>query len=416
MFFTVALADSLFFSAAKGAKDKVLLYLLLTMVPFAVIAPLMGPVLDRSRGGRRFIMIGISVARAGVCFLLAGHIKDLALYPLALSSMVLAKAQGITKSSLVPSLVNDRSELVQANSRLALLGILAGIAGAPFAGGILKLFGGDWVLRVGAIAYLVAAIFAIRLPRVTVIADQETRDQRASLHIPSITAAGNAMGFVRAVVGFMTFFGAFILKAEHRNAGVFGLLIGASALGNGIGTLIATPLRRRFREERILGASITLPAILMIFVARWYGVPSLLIAGAMIAGSAACARLAFDSILQRDASESVRGRAIARFETHFQLLWVAGGVVAVALPFGNNISGKGGLFLVAIVMLFAGFAYLGAVVRLDQASRDQVSGDQVVRNQVSRDQASRDQVSGDQVSREREAEPVRHRPVTDRRD
>ena len=370
VFVTVALADSLFFSATSGeAKGKVLIYLLLTMAPFAIVAPLLGPLLDRTRGGRRLVMVAIGALRAVVCLILANHIKDLGLYPLALTGMVLAKAQGITKSAMVPAVVDDENELVRANSRLALMGILAGIAGAPFAGLILKFLGGGWVLRVGAVVFVVASLLALAIPRPKAPPSAETAKDRATLHLPSIASAGNALGFVRGVVGFMTFFGAFILKVEHRSPAVFGFMIGASAVGNGVGTLIAAPLRRRVREEWLLVGAITIPAVLMVFAARFYSVPSLLAAAALIAGSAACARLAFDSILQRDAHEAVRGRAIARFETHFQLVWVGGGVVAVALPLGDHLGGRVGLFLVAIVMLFAGFAYLGSVRRWEAEVR-----------------------------------------------
>ncbi|MGZ8734023.1 MAG: MFS transporter, partial [Acidimicrobiia bacterium] len=50
---TVALAGTLFFNISPGAaRPKVLLYLLLTVAPFALVAPVIGPLLDRSRGGR----------------------------------------------------------------------------------------------------------------------------------------------------------------------------------------------------------------------------------------------------------------------------------------------------------------------------------------------------------------------------
>ena len=72
VFFAVALADSLFFSAATSeARTKVLLYLLLTMAPFALVAPFIGPLLDRSRGGRRLMMVVINLLRGVVAFLLA---------------------------------------------------------------------------------------------------------------------------------------------------------------------------------------------------------------------------------------------------------------------------------------------------------------------------------------------------------
>ena len=54
MFVTVSLADTLFFSAtSSAARPKVLLYLVLTLAPFALIAPVFGPLIDRTRGGRR---------------------------------------------------------------------------------------------------------------------------------------------------------------------------------------------------------------------------------------------------------------------------------------------------------------------------------------------------------------------------
>ncbi len=369
VFFTVALADSLFFSAATSeARTKVLLYLVLTMAPFAVVAPFLGPLLDRSRGGRRLIMVLINVLRGVVCFVLANHINDAGLYPLALSSLALSKAQGITKGALVPALVDDPDELVQANSRLALLSILGGIAAAPVAASILKVLGGDWVLRAGAFVFFGAAVLAIAIPRAKVITGGETPEQRVMLHLPSVVSAGNAMGFVRGVVGFMTFFTAFVLKFHHQGSAVFGLVFGASAVGNGIGTVIAAPLRRKLREEWMLVGAITIPAVLLVFAARLYSTASLAAAAAMVALSAASARLAFDSLLQRDAHDAVRGRAIARFETRFQLVWVCGGLLAVALSPHSEFhpfDGKFGLFLMALVMLFAGFAYLGAVRRSD---------------------------------------------------
>jgi hypothetical protein len=86
---------------------------------------------------------------------------------------------------------------------------------------------------------------------------------------------------------------------------------------------------------------------------------SLVVAAATVAAATACGRVAFDSLLQRDGSEAVRGRAFARFETRFQLVWVAGGVAAVVFPGG----GRGGIFVVAVVLLFAGLTYVGGFRR-----------------------------------------------------
>ena len=69
---TVSLAGSLFFSVTPdAAKGKVLLYLLLTIAPFAVVSPLLGPLIDRSANGRRLLVAFSAVVRAVLCVLMA---------------------------------------------------------------------------------------------------------------------------------------------------------------------------------------------------------------------------------------------------------------------------------------------------------------------------------------------------------
>ncbi|MFM8972081.1 MAG: hypothetical protein ACKOOG_05475, partial [Actinomycetota bacterium] len=139
-------------------------------------------------------------------------------------------------------------------------------------------------------------------------------------------------------------------------AWAFGAVIAASAIGNAAGTLVAPAFRRRFREEWILSGALLVPALPLVFAARSYGRPALMIAAASVAAAAACGRVAFDSLLQRDGAEAVRGRAFARFETRFQLAWVGGGLLAVLFPGG----GRSGIFAVALVLLFAGLSYANA--------------------------------------------------------
>src|SRR3954463_13382898 len=74
-FVTVSLAGTLFFSIpSAAARDKVALYLVLTMAPFAVVAPLVGPAIDRMRGGRRVMVIIATALRALVCVFMVGHV------------------------------------------------------------------------------------------------------------------------------------------------------------------------------------------------------------------------------------------------------------------------------------------------------------------------------------------------------
>src|SRR3984893_5804632 len=103
--FAVSLAGSLFFSISPtAAKDKVLLYLLLTMGPFAVVAPALGPVIDRSRGARRGLVVASALGRAVLCPFLARDIHSLLLFPEAFAMLVLSKVYLVTKGALVPEM------------------------------------------------------------------------------------------------------------------------------------------------------------------------------------------------------------------------------------------------------------------------------------------------------------------------
>ncbi len=103
--FAVSLAGSLFFSISPtAAKDKVLLYLLLTMGPFAVVAPALGPVIDRSRGARRAMVVASALGRAVLCPFLARDIHSLLLFPEAFAMLVLSKVYLVTKGALVPEM------------------------------------------------------------------------------------------------------------------------------------------------------------------------------------------------------------------------------------------------------------------------------------------------------------------------
>jgi hypothetical protein len=172
-FVAVALAGTLFFSASvTQARGQVALALIITMAPFALLGPFIGPMLDRVRQGRKFILIGTVLARGLLCWGMAGavqHNDSLTLLPAAFGVLLLQKAYGVTRASVTPRLLPSEITLVTANSRCALASLIATTAGVPVAAGIAAITGGGsggaaWVLRVGTLVYLLAIVPAIRLP------------------------------------------------------------------------------------------------------------------------------------------------------------------------------------------------------------------------------------------------------------
>ncbi|HUF85530.1 MAG TPA: MFS transporter [Acidimicrobiia bacterium] len=351
---TVSLAGSLFFTApTSAARSSVLLYLALTLAPFAVIAPIVGPALDRTRGGRRMIVFIAFVGRMILAFLLARHLNSLLLYPEAFGILVLGKAHSIAKSSLVPGLVKGQGEFVQANSRLALISVVGAIAAGLPAAGLAKLAGSEYVLIVAGLIFFVGTLLALKLPRPAPEPAPEGEAlelEKEELHAPSVILAGSAMGLLRGSVGFYTFFLAFQLKDSVFS---LGFALAASGIGGLLGVIAAPYVRKRVREEIILAGALLAPAVMALLSARDVGRIGFAATALVVAVGAASGRVGFDSILQRDAPDAVRGRSFARFETRFQLIWVVGALLGL-LPVDAGI----GMLGLAGVMGFAGVSYV----------------------------------------------------------
>jgi len=86
------------------------------------------------------------------------------------------------------------------------------------------------------------------------------------------------------------------------------------------------------------------------------------LAALLIGFSAASGRLAFDSIVQRDAPEANRGRAFAQFETRFQLAWVAAAFVPVIIKVPPRL----GFSLLALLGAFGVVSFLAGANHLRQ--------------------------------------------------
>ena len=164
---TVALAGTVFFGASAHAqRGNVLLYLLVTMAPFALVAPFIGPALDRFQHGRRWTMAGTAIGRGILALIMAGHPTDLVvLYPCALGSLVLSKAYVVVRAAAAPRLVPPSLSLTEANARMSIFALASTLIGGSFVGIVIKVSGSYTVgLVLTAIMFGVCAFFAFRLP------------------------------------------------------------------------------------------------------------------------------------------------------------------------------------------------------------------------------------------------------------
>ena len=364
----LALADSLFFSIdPNDARWRVALYLLLTMAPFALVAPLIGPAIDRAEGGRRLMVLLSAAARAVVCIFMIDDIDGVLLYPEAFAVLVLGKGYTVARSALVPAVVRSTDELVEANSKLSLISGLAGfVIAVP--GVLLLYFGGaEWVLALAVVSFAGATLMARRIPKIRIAVEAPGDLERRELRSAGILMAASAMALLRGIVGFLTFLLAFSLRNGDAPAWWFGVIIAAAAVGGVAGAAVAPPLRRSMQEERILAGSLGGLVVFGLVCAQVGGRPAWAIMAMVVGLAASAGKLAFDAIVQRDAPDANQGRSFARFETRFQLVWVAGGFLPVVIPLPAGM----GLVLIAGVAGFAAFSY-GAGLRT--AQRGQARG------------------------------------------
>ena len=349
----ISLAGSLFFQVPSGeARGQVALFLGLTMLPFAVVAPLIGPTLDRFSHGRRWA-IGVTMAiRAFLCWALAGGISGGTspwLFAAALGVLVSSKAYGVTRAAAVPRLLPEGFTLVKANGRVSVSGLVGASVSAPFAG-LASLAGAEWSLRYAFVLFAIATVCAIRLPEAVDSSAGEGmmafRDEaedagrpgrRPRTRIPpAVSFALRANCGPRFLSGFLLMFMAFLLRENPPDSDLsaellIGVVVGAAGAGNAIGVAFAA-LLKNINPSVTVVLVLLLDATAALLAALFYGVLFLALLGLTAGAAQTLAKFCLDSTIQRDIAPQVQASAFARSDTTLQLAWVLGGFVGIAMP------------------------------------------------------------------------------------
>lgn len=340
-FVTVSLAGSLFFNLSPDAsRQQVLLYLIVTMTPLAVLAPLVGPAVDRFRRRQRFLATLFFAARGLFALALAATLFRLSFYGFALGLLVIGKASGIVKQALIPLLVNDPNQLVRANARIARLTSAMAALGGATAVSLLKTVGAPWLLRCAAIVFVFAAVAAFKIQPLPPgeLEPLLSEVEYAELHLPTVIVGSIGLMAIRAAVGFFVFTLAFTLRRASEPVWVYGVAIVLYSGGSFLGSLIAPMLRRRFQDLQLIALALAAPTVPTVVGILGVSRPLLLAIAALIGMSTTVGRHGFDSLLQHRAPEALRGRSVARYETRFQLVWALGGIIATPISFPAEVS------------------------------------------------------------------------------
>lgn len=340
----VALANTLFFAAASAeSKTNVALYLAITAAPFAVVAPVIGPLLDKLQRGRRAALAVSFGGRAVLAVVMALNYDNWVLYPAALGTMVLSKSFMVLKAAVTPRVLPERITLATTNSRLTTFGLAAGGVFGGVAAGVAAMFGSPASLYYTAALCAVGIWLCLRIPRWVESTSGEIpaqlRTTRRAKRQPigrSVLIALWGNSAVRVLTGFLTLFVAFVVKEQTASdpkqqlflIGIIGAAAGVgSFLGNGVGS------RASFgRAEVVVLCCIGAACASAVVAAVFPGILTAAIVGLVGATSSALAKVCLDAVIQRDLPEESRASAFGRSETVLQIAWVFGGALGVLLP------------------------------------------------------------------------------------
>lgn len=373
----LGLAGTIFFSVPAGeARDRVALYLIVTMLPFALLAPIVGPVLDRFRHGRRYALATTMLGRAFLAVLISEHLTGWALYPAAFGMLVLSRAYGVARSAAVPRVLPKGLGLSEAGARASVFGTFAGAIVLPI-GLAAAHFGPQWPLRLSVVVFFYGMVTSLRLPP---RADSDPPEQvprvlqrpshRGAKVLSGRLVVGALVGSatLRALYGFLTLFLAFAIKEKALPVGLgpwrlteqVAVVVVAAALG--VGSFLATAIGTRLRIHRpalLQAVGIVLVAFVALIAADRGSLATVALLCLVTAIASGLAKLAVDASIQERADEQVRASAFAHSETLLMVAWVLGGAVGL-IPFGAD----WGLIVAAVFMALGAVRAVWSAVTL----------------------------------------------------
>ncbi|WP_373291614.1 MFS transporter [Nocardia camponoti] len=358
----VALANTLFFASATAeSKTKVALYLMITIAPFAVIAPLIGPLLDRLQRGRRLALATTFGLRAVCAVLLLLFFHTWGLYPLALCMLIGSKSFAVLKSAVTPRVLPPGIDLVRTNSRLTVFGLVVGTIGAGTLAGLTAIVSDSTgVLLLATGLAIAGAVLSLRIPSWVEVtegevpatlkyhgADADTevlapgteslvpaRKRRQPLGRAVVTGLwGN--GSIRVLTGFLTFYIPFVAKGSGGSPTEQALMLGAAGAAAGLGNFAGNATGARLQlghPTRIMLGCVALCVAIAIFAAFTGNLFGAVCAAFIASGASALAKVSLDAAIQDDLPPESIASGFGRSETVLQLSWVVGGAAGVLLP------------------------------------------------------------------------------------
>ncbi len=372
--FTVALGVVAY---REGGATAVGLVGLLRMLPSALLAPLLSPLVDRGRRERVLVLVstvrGLATAAAAVVAALSGPVA--LVYALAVVSTIAATLFRPAHSALLPSLCRTGHELASANVVRGLLDSAATLVGPLLAAVLLELTNASVVFAVAAAASLWAAALLLHLkydapprpsaPRRPQLAKEAAEGLRAVVRNGDLALVIGLVGVQTFTRGGLTVFSV-VVAIELLGTGESGVgsLMTAVGVGAVLGSLAASLLVGTRRLGSWFAVGVTLWGLPFVLIGLFPSQPAALTLLALVGVGNALIDVAGFTLVGRLAPDEVLGRVFGVLES---LAAVSVGVGAVATAWLVEVSGtRTALVVVGAVGPVLALAAWWRLARLDR--------------------------------------------------
>jgi len=363
-FNTVALA--LLVYSLTGSGLGVSGVVLAEIVPVLALAPVAGAIVDRLP--RVTVMIGADLVRAALAFTLPFVDSSVvAVYAIALALSAGAVFFNPAAQSVLPAIVRER-ELVAANSGLWTAAVISQVVLAPLAGVVVAGFGYTWAFWINGASYLASAavLRGLTLPSAPVSTGRipwysQAREGIAAVAGHRLLRGLAAAQFLAALSAGATGALLVVLAREHLDLGTadYGFLLGAIGVGAATGPFVLSRLTDDPRRPVFVLGPFALRAVVDSVLATVTGLAAAMAALVAYGLGTSTGAVTFNSLLQAETPEHLRGRVFASFDMLWQsgrlLSLLAGGLLADTVGI-RAVYYLGGLLLLAAVL--AGWAGL----------------------------------------------------------
>jgi len=397
-----ALAKLIVFGGQKGfdvegarSPDELLRIVLYIFIPYTIISPFLGVVIDR--WDRRRLLFVANGLRAVVIALIGlvgtTSVGDLALFLAFLLTLASTRVVLATKSAALPETV-DRTALVEANALSQFGGAIFQLGGAGVAIVAATVLDAEPIVLAGALVYGAGAFFALGIrragePRVKSTFMQEVvRVARSILdgmqevaRTPKAAASITTYFWLRLLWSFSIVGIGFVSRDLLANDDLGVLLItgGAGAAGAALGFMMANRLSERVptTAQLVLGASALAGAAVAVLGALelplTLGLLTFCLGFGFFLG-----KISLDTMVQEALGDNFRGRAFSLYDIAYNLAWVVAAAIMKLLWDGLGpvlISAMGVAFLIgvaAIGMWFRRAGLLGTPLTAESGGRSQL--------------------------------------------